>query len=184
MLKMTKKATLAAFGYALAMLAAPVCVQAQQTEAASTTAANPLPQVDRDFIQTASMASSTEIDAAKLAMHNTQNKDVHSFARHMIVDHTKLTAELKMAAPHGVTVPKDNSDTSVLDALRPLKGADFDKAYAQKVGVEGHKDAIAAFQKEIADGQNADIKKAAQKALSTVEEHYRMAQTLAQKVGD
>ena len=46
----------------------------------------------------------------------------------MILDHTKLTVQLKMAAPHGVAVPKDNSDTAVLDLLRPLKGADFDKA--------------------------------------------------------
>lgn len=183
-MKISTQTTLAALGCSLGLLGVPLCSQAQQTEAASTTAANPLPKVDRDFIQTASMASSTEIDVAKLATHNTQNKDVHAFARHMIVDHTKLAMELKMAAPHGVTVPKDNSDTSVLDALRPLKGAEFDKAYAQKVGVEGHKDAIQAFQREIADGQNADIKKAAQKALPTVEEHYRMSQTLAQKVGE
>jgi hypothetical protein len=39
-------------------------------------------------------------------------------------------------------IPKDNSDTSVIDSLRPLKGAEFDKAYVQKVGVQGYKDAI------------------------------------------
>ncbi|MEI7297518.1 DUF4142 domain-containing protein [Paraburkholderia tropica] len=157
--------------------------QPQPTEAASTTASNPLAPSDREFVQAASSASSTEIDAAKLAMHNTQNKDVHAFARKMMLDHMKLTAELKMAAPHGVTVPKDNSDTSVLDALRPLKGAEFDKAYTQKVGVEGHKEAIQAFQKEITEGQDDKLKSAAQKALPTIEEHYRMSQTLAQKVG-
>lgn len=166
-----------------APLYAPSYVQAQQTEAASTTAANPLPDTDRAFVQAASMSSSTEIDAAKLAMHNTQNKDVHAFARRMMLDHTKLAAQLKIAAPHGVTVPTDNSDTSILDALRPLKGAAFDQAYAQKVGVQGHKEAVQAFQKEIADGQNDDLKKAARKALPTIEEHYRMAQTLARKVG-
>jgi putative membrane protein len=185
-MKTKLKVTLAGFGCTLGVLttcAIPLAAQAQQTEAASITAANPLPEVDNTFVQTASAASSTEIDAAKLAMHNTQNKDVHAFARHMIVDHMKLAAQLKMAAPHDVSVPKDNSDTSVLDALRPLKGAEFDKAYAQKVGVQGHTEAIAAFQKEIADGQNADLKKAAQKALPTIQEHYRMSQTLAQKVG-
>jgi predicted outer membrane protein len=101
----------------------------------------------------------------------------------MMLDHAKLTAQLKMAAPHGVSVPKDNSDTSVLDALRPLKGAAFDKAYTQKVGLEGHKQAIQAFQKEASAGQNESLRNAAQKALPTVENHYTMAQTLAQKVG-
>jgi putative membrane protein len=168
-------------------LCAGACVisieAAAQTQAASTTAANPSPQVDRDFVQAASMSSSTEIDASKLATANSTDKDVKSFAHHMMVDHTKLTLQLKMAAPHDVVVPKDNSDTTLLDSLKPLKGADFDKAYISKVGLEGHKQAIAAFEKEISDGQNADLKKAAQKALPTIKEHYQMAQQLASKKG-
>lgn len=64
---------------------------AAQTQAASTTAANPLAQADKDFVQAASMSSSTEIDAAKLATANSEDKDVKSFARHMMLDHTKLT---------------------------------------------------------------------------------------------
>jgi len=91
--------------------------------------------------------------------------------------------QLKMAAPHGVAVPKDNSDTSVLDELKPLKGKEFDDAYIKKVGLEGHKTTIAAFEKEIADGQNADLKKAAQKGLPTIQEHYKKAQQLAAKKG-
>lgn len=178
----TMKLLPAFLGLAMAC-SVPIAANAQQTEAASTTAANPLPDTDRDFVQAASMSGSTEIDAAKLAMHNTKNKDVHAFAQHMIVDHTKLAAQLKFAAPHGVTVPTDNSDTSIIDSLRPLKDQEFDRAYAQKVGVEGHKEAMAAFQKEISDGQNASLKTAARKALPTIEEHYRMAQSLARKVG-
>ncbi|AXF06310.1 DUF4142 domain-containing protein [Paraburkholderia hospita] len=154
-----------------------------QTQAASTTAANPLAQVDKDFVQAASMSSSTEIDAAKLAQNNSQDKDVKSFAHHMLVDHAKLTVQLKMAAPKGVTVPKDNSDTSVLDALKGMRGKAFDQAYIQKVGLEGHKEAIAAFQKEASDGQDAKLKKAAQDALPTIQEHYGHAQSLATQKG-
>jgi predicted outer membrane protein len=171
-----------------AVCAAPVLLDAtpawsQTTQAASTTAANPLPEPDQRFVQAATMSSSTEIDAAKLASDQSQNKDVKSFARHMRLDHTKLTVQLKMAAPHGVQVPKDNSDTSILDSLKPLKGAEFDKAYVEKVGLEGHKQTIAAFKDEIANGQNADLKRAAQKALPTIERHYKMARDLAQKLG-
>jgi len=156
---------------------------ASQSEAASTTAANPLPQPDRDFVQAASMSSSTEIDAAKLAQKNSNDKDVKSFAHRMMVDHTKLTVELKAATPHGVQAPKDNSDTSVLDELKPLKGKEFDDAYIAKIGLKGHKDAIAAFKKEISDGQNADLKKLAKKGLPTIEHHYQLAQRLAKKKG-
>ena len=181
-MKLIMKSVPAALAVALAV-GLPAYAQAQDTQAASTTAANPLPSQDKDFVQAASQGSSTEIDASKLAMKNTKNKDVRSFARHMITDHTKLTLELKMAAPHGVTVPKDNSDEAVLDSLRSLKDAEFDKAYAQKVGLDGHKEALDAFKKEASDGQNASLKKAAQKALPTLEEHYKRAQDLAKKVG-
>jgi putative membrane protein len=165
---------------ALPFIALPASAQSQ---AASTTAANPLAQQDKDFVQTASMASSTEIDAAKLAMKNSEDKDVKSFAHHMMLDHTKLTVQLKMAAPHGVTVPKDNSDTSILDSLKNLHGKAFDQAYIQKVGVQGHTEAVAAFQKEISDGQDAKLKKAAQDALPTIQKHLQMAQDLASKKG-
>ena len=154
-----------------------------QTEAASTTAANPLPEPDRSFVQAATMSSSTEIDAGKLAQTHSKDKDVKSFARHMMYDHTKMTVELKAAAPHDVAAPKDNSDTNLLDSLRELKGKEFDNAYISKVGVKGHKEAIEAFKKEIADGQNADLKKLAQKGLPVIEKHYQMAESLAKKKG-
>jgi predicted outer membrane protein len=160
----------------------PIAATAQ-TQAASTTASNPLAQVDQDFVQAASLSSSTEINAGKLATSNSSDNDVKSFALHMMLDHARLTAQLQMAVPHGVEVPKDNSDPTILDSLRPLKGKQFDQAYIQKVGLEGHKQAVAAFEKEIADGRNAKLKEAAQKALPTIKEHYRMAQDLAAKKG-
>jgi predicted outer membrane protein len=169
---------------AACLIASVPLVHAQNaTEAASATMANPLSDADKAFVQAASSSSSTEIDAGKLAMTRSSDKDVKAFARHMVMDHTKLTVQLKMAAPKGVTVPKDNSDTSVLDSLKPLKDKDFDKAYISKVGLEGHKQAVDAFQKEISDGQNADLKKAAQKALPTIQKHYQMAQDLAKQKG-
>jgi predicted outer membrane protein len=71
----------------------------------------------------------------------------------------------------------------VLDSLKGLKGKEFDTAYIQKVGVQGHQQAVEAFKKEAEGGQNADLKKAAQKALPTIEEHLKMAQDLAAKKG-
>jgi putative membrane protein len=169
-----------ALTFAIAV-ASPLAIA--QSEAASTTAANDLPAPDKAFVQAASMSSSTEIDASKLVMKNSQDKDVKSFARHMAMDHTKLTVALKAAAPHGVAVPKDNSDTAVLDSLKGLKGKEFDDAYIRTVGVEGHTKAVAAFQDEVNSGQNADLKKAAQKGLPTIQEHLQMAQALAAKKG-
>ena len=65
----------------------------------------------------------------------------------MMVGHTRLTMQLKMAAPHVVTVPKDKSDESVNNALKPLKGREADEIYIRKIGVEGHQKAVGACQK-------------------------------------
>ncbi|CAB3805018.1 DUF4142 domain-containing protein [Pararobbsia alpina] len=174
---------IAAFLAVAALLAAGSPLVNAQTQAASTTAANKLPAPDKAFVQAASMSSSTEIDAAKLAMKNSQDEDVKSFARHMSTDHTNLTISLKMAAPLGVVVPKDNSEMEVLDSLKGLNGKAFDDAYIRKVGLKGHTKAVAAFQEEINTGQNADLKAAAQKSLPTIQEHLQMAQDLAAKKG-
>jgi predicted outer membrane protein len=67
----------------------------------------------------------------------------------MMLDRARLTVQLQMAVPHGVEVPKDNPDITLLDSLRPLKGKQFDQAYIQKVGLKGHKQAVAAFEREM-----------------------------------
>lgn len=169
---------------ALSFILPVAAVHAQQaTEAASTTAANNLAPADKAFVQAASMANSTEIDASKLAMDKSFDNDVKLFARRMIADHSKLMLQLKMSAPHDVAAPKDNSDVALMDQLKGLQGQAFDKVYIQKIGVEGHRQAVHAFETEASSGQNADLKKAAQKALPTIRLHYQMAQQLAKKKG-
>ncbi|WP_233469274.1 DUF4142 domain-containing protein [Caballeronia glathei] len=111
------------------------------------------------------MSSSREVDATRLVETHTTDKDVKNFARRMGVDHTKLTAQLKMAAPRGVTVPKDTSDTTGLDSLKGLCEKEFDTAYIQEVALAGHKKAVEVFGRQANGGQNADSKKAAQPAL-------------------
>ncbi|CAL9671139.1 DUF4142 domain-containing protein [Streptomyces sp. enrichment culture] len=153
------------------------------TESSAVTAANSLPAVDRDFVQAATMAFSTKIDAGKMAHKNTSNPDDRSFARHMIADGMRLTVQLKAVAPQGVEVPKDNSDLALLESLKPLKGSDFDHAYIRTLGLEAHRQAIAAFEKETKEGENPSFKEAALNALPTLREHYMMGQMLAQKLG-
>jgi putative membrane protein len=154
-----------------------------QNQAASSTNPDRVSEADRHFVEAAAMAGSTEIDAAKLAMRRSNDEDVKSFAHHMILDHMKLAAQLKMAAPHGVEVPAHDSDEAVLDALENLKGSAFDRKYVEMVGLAGHRQAIATFAQEAAEGQNAGLKAAAEKALPTIKHHYRMAQDLAEKEG-
>jgi putative membrane protein len=163
--------------------AVPASVATAQSARGQTSADTALPEIDRGFVQAAAMSSATEIDAGKLAMSNSQDDDVKSYARKMIEDHTRLASDLKAALPAGLKVPENSPDRAVLESLRPLKGKQFDDAYIAEVGLQGHRQAIAAFQREASSGQVPQIREAARKALPTIQHHLQMAQELAQKKG-
>lgn len=167
---------------ALVAGAAALASATSQDTQAQTAVATTLPQADASFVRVAAMSSATEIDSGKLAMSKSQDEDVKSFARQMIDDHTRLSRELKAALPPNVEVP-ENPDRAVLKSLQPLQGKQFDDAYIAKVGLQGHREAITAFEREAATGQVAQIKAAAAKALPTIQHHYQMAQELASKKG-
>jgi putative membrane protein len=161
------------------VFALALCPAFSQTMSASSASATQSSNVDSQFLQTAASASATEIEASKLAMARSDNQAVKSFAQRMIQDHTKLSLELKAATPRDMSMPKGEPDSSVMDALKPLKGGDFDKVYIEKVGVEGHQQAIKVFEQEASQGQVSAIRKAAQSALPVIRHHYAMAQKLA-----
>ncbi|HEY2024084.1 DUF4142 domain-containing protein [Paraburkholderia sp.] len=154
------------------------------SQAAAVTQSNPLPSPDRDFVQAASMSSSTEIDASKLALTRSSDPDVQAFARQMIADHTNLTLQLKAATMGSpVEAPKDNSDVAVMNTLAPLSGPQFDQQYIRLVGVDGHRKAVQAFTAEANGGQDSSLRAVAQKGLPIIQDHYEMAKQLAAQKG-
>ncbi|MGI4985674.1 MAG: DUF4142 domain-containing protein [Janthinobacterium lividum] len=163
--------------------ALPNVAFAQASDAAASASSATLSAVDQKFVDVATQSDATEIATAKLAMKQSQDKDVKAFARHMEMDHMKLSMALKAAAPHDVMLPKDNVDPTVMDALKGLKGKEFDMVYIKQVGVVGHQKAVMAFQDEVSNGTNMSLKKGATKGLPKIQEHLRMAQALAKKKG-
>ena len=65
-------------------------------------------------------------------------------------------------------------------ALSSLSGVKFDRAFASHM-VDGHQKAIRLY--EAAPAQDASLKKYADKTLSTLRDHLRMAEELQSKVG-
>ncbi|MGI4812034.1 MAG: DUF4142 domain-containing protein [Janthinobacterium lividum] len=134
---------------------------------------------DQTFIQGAAQAGATEIDASKLALKSSSDPQVKAFARRMITDHTKVANQLARNVPAGTDVPKDAPDDSVISSLQGLKGKDFDQAYIQKVGLEGHKKAVDVFQQESDSGTDPKLKSFAKMTLPSIKHHLMMAQQLA-----
>ncbi|MDR5811257.1 DUF4142 domain-containing protein [Caballeronia sp. LZ019] len=157
----------------------PALAPAQAQDGAGKMQTQKLSTVDQQFIQDAGAASATEIAASKLALARSADKQVKDFAQRMIADHTKLARNLDVIAKrHGITTPPA-SDSSVVGSLQNLEGADFDKAYIEKVALAAHQKAVELFAKESESGNDAALKAAAAKALPIIRHHYAMAQQLA-----
>lgn len=135
---------------------------------------------DVRFIMAASAAGQTEILASRMADTHTQSANVKAFATTMINDHTQANNQLlALAKKDGYTVSSTPTEgqESALSQLEPLKGADFDKAYAAMM-VKDHRGAVALFQSESTSGNNKDIQSFATQTLPVIQHHLAMATSL------
>ncbi|ALE54296.1 DUF4142 domain-containing protein [Paraburkholderia sp. RL17-368-BIF-A] len=165
----------------LLMLAASATTANAQTAPAAAPDAGRLHAADQTFIAEGTQAVATQRDAARIATSRSTDRDVKAFAERVSADNAKITDALRAASPRGVDVPKNDPDTAVLASINNLRGAEFDKTYIEQVALAGEQKALSAFQAEIASGRDPQLKDAAKKALPVLQEHYAMAQELAQR---
>src|SRR4051812_13325824 len=146
------KATRCFAALSLAALATFAHAQTEDTASsdakASAAQSQKLSTADQQFIQDAGTAGATEIAASKLALTRSSDRQVKEFAQRMIEDHAKLARNLDVIAKrHGITSPP-SADSSVTGSLQNLQGAEFDKAYIEKVALAAHQKAVELFGKE------------------------------------
>jgi putative membrane protein len=136
---------------------------------------------DKSFITDGTQTVATQRDAARLADSRSSDREVKAFAEKLVADYTKLSDSMRAASPRGVDVPANDPDTAVLDSIKNLRGADFDKTYIEQVALDGQQKTLSAFQAEIASGRNEELKKAATQALPVIQADYSKAQDLAKR---
>lgn len=103
----------------------------------------------------------------------------------MVEDHTNAGHELRnwsaqtnFMLPTGITA----DDSSTKSSLSSESGTQFDRKYMQSQ-LKDHKQVIAAFEKEIQDGQDPQLKQIAAKILPVLQDHVRLAEDVAGKLG-
>jgi putative membrane protein len=136
-----------------------------------------------DFVNEAATSDMFEIQSSQLAAERAKG-DVQTFANQMVTDHTKTTSELKGLAPQSeVSLPTQmtSSQQSMLDKLKGLQGADFDKQYMDDQ-VSAHKDAVSLFQRYGKGGSDDKLKAWADNTLPTLQHHLDMAQSIYGKM--
>jgi putative membrane protein len=135
---------------------------------------------DQAFVDMAAQIDMTEANLGQLAGNQGSSQGVKDLGQMLATDHTSDYTQLSAtAAKANLTVPKglDEQHQRMIAPFEKLKGKAFDRRYVQEM-VAGHKKAIAAFNKEVQDGQNADLKAYAQQVLPVLEKHETAAQAL------
>ena len=140
---------------------------------------------DQPFAREAAVGGLAEVELGNLAKEKASSTDVKQFADRMVTDHGKANDELKQwAQQKKVTLPTaiDPKNKATRDRLAKLSGDAFDKAYMRDMVLD-HQHDVAAFKHEAASGKDPDLKAWAAKTLPTLQDHLKMAQDAAGKVG-
>jgi putative membrane protein len=154
---------------------------AATTTTAAAGAADKLHEADKSFIADGTQTVATQRDAARIADSRSSDREVKAFAEQIVSDYTKLSNSMRAASPRGVDVPRDDPDTAMIDSIKNLRGADFDKAYIEQVALGAQQKTLSAFQAEIASGRDAGLKKAASEGLPVIQADIAKAKELAQR---
>jgi putative membrane protein len=139
------------------------------------------------------MANQSEVDLGKVAEQRAHSKDVKSFGKRMVKDHTALDKDAqKWASKNNVTIgapPQDDAHQAEMQQmqalaqrLQTLSGPEFDKTYMQAMAEDHAKDLakVRAFGEQSSDKSIVGLLQKAEKVIAS---HKKEADRLVQKLG-
>jgi putative membrane protein len=154
--------------------------QRQVTDGSKTTKS----VTPESFASQAAIIGKAEIELGQIALKNTQDNDVRTYAERLVKDHSAADKKLKaIAAKENLQLPQslDQEHESLKMKLQSLKGEDFDRAYVNAMA-KGHDKAIALFESASQQPQMpGELKQFAASTLPTLEQHKEMAHSLHAK---
>lgn len=136
---------------------------------------------DASFMKEVAQNNHAEIESSQLALQKATNAQVKAFAQQMVDDHgTTEQALASLAAAKGVALPDGPSllQKAHLKLLRATDGENFDRFYAESMGVRAHVNMIKLFQEAAEQARDPDVKAFATKTLPALQHHLEMAQAL------
>lgn len=154
---------------------------AAETLAAQTPAAPATSTVAIEYATLAGAGDLFEIESSRLALSRSASDEVKAFAQMMIEQHTQSTQDLAAAAEAAGLTPVPASmnpmQQDMLDQLEGLSGAEFDAAYLGQQA-EAHRMALDLHRTYAAGGDTAQLREAAGKIASAVEQHITELQQI------
>lgn len=146
---------------------------------------------DAESVSALQAANQAEVDAADASLNKATRSEVKSFARRMKKDHSANLSKLNQVASEqnisGVESDFSRSlkthSQEMLSTLRPLGGADYDRAYIDGM-VADHQALLDALDSRMIPGaQDSKLKAFLQKTRATVADHLREARRIQERIG-
>lgn len=156
---------------------------AAQSTGAVGASVDPLGNTADTYVANAAISDLFEIASSRMALEKASSPEVKAFAQQMIADHTATSNQLKAALAEGNmkrTVPTstDERHQAMLDTLKGLSGAAFDKAYLEQQAT-AHQEALLLHGKYAEDGENDALQKLAAATAPKIQHHAQMLKKLA-----
>jgi putative membrane protein len=141
----------------------------------------PSTAAEQDFINYAVPGNTKEIIWLKAGIHQGHNKDLKSNAKMMLKDHEQLGNSVSdyLGMHKNLSVPVVDTTNAV--NINDKKGADWDKAWADKM-VDDHSDLLSKLQKSQSDVKDTAMLSIINGAVPVVQSHLAMAKDLKTKL--
>ncbi len=171
------------WGFALALLPIAACSSPPPPPpvASAPPPPPPLSATDAAFVQQAASGGVAEIQAAQVALTNSQRSSVKQFAQRMITDHTKADQQLAaIVQSKGAALPTDPdpSQAAMITKLQGEKGRRFDTDYLHGQ-VDAHAAMLQVMKNEAANGTDPDLKAFAAQTVPVVQSHLTQAERIS-----
>jgi len=136
---------------------------------------------EQDFINYVVKANAEEMTWLKAGIQNGTSKELKDHAKMMLKDHEKMGTEVKDYLSKTTTVTAPALDTMNVVDLKEAKGADWDKAFTNKM-VDAHEDLLDKLKTAQKDVKDAQLLTIVNGAIPVVQSHYDMVKGMKDKM--
>jgi putative membrane protein len=168
--------------FAILLCAASSTSIAQNTDATHSSVAA------SEFVAKAGTGGLAEVEMGELGAQRATNGQVKTFAKRIVVDHTKANEALvAVTKGKGLQVPSSQSamHKAMIEKFRQMEaGKDFDRDFMEQM-VEDHKIDIELFESAADDAKlDPELRGYAKQILPTLRDHLKQAQTIQSKLSN
>ncbi len=153
--------------------------------AAITPSSTPLSKSDQKMLVQMAMGGMMQLRVSQSAVGRVQRDDVKVLAQSEVEEQTGVSAKIQeIARAKGMTLGNDSgaATTNMLERMQDMSGADLDRHYTQKSGVNGHEKLMKTGEKIMKSAQDPALRALAEATAPVIKMHMQVSQQVLDKM--